>query len=394
MGVKDLQDLKKIAMLRSQIESKTVEDIMDTEYPSIGPDEKLNDALLLMKNTGYQDVPVVDGGEYLGTICYGSILKKKSIALDSKVRNLINTPPVITKDMGLTKVAEIMILNNLRQVPVVNTNKKKIIGCIGRMQMIDLVIGIKAFKDVKVFEIMNTPVESVKDNQLLDDALEIMRELDIRTVPVTDNANRIVGIVGMKEVIENNWKSTSKTVGDISGKTKKVSTTIESVCMSAVKSVKWNDDIEAAVELMSDNGISTVPVTEDDKLVGIITQYDIIELISACRERQYLFIQLSGLDDEDKALAPSIYDTIRDEVEKINKMVSPESLSINVAKYNEKGDKNKYSVTGRLIANGRAFSAKQVDWDLVKTVDDLMKKIVEMVKSSKDSATTLRKRKK
>ena len=133
MGVKDLQDLKKIAMLRSQIESKTVEDIMDTEYPSIGPDEKLNDALLLMKDTGYQDIPVVDDGEYIGTICYGSILKKKSIALDSRVRNLINTPPVITKDMGLTKVAEIMILNNLRQVPVVNSNKKKIIGCIGRM---------------------------------------------------------------------------------------------------------------------------------------------------------------------------------------------------------------------------------------------------------------------
>lgn len=393
MGVKDLQDLKKIAMLRSQIESKTVEDIMDTEYPSIGPDEKLNDALLLMKDTGYQDIPVVDDGEYIGTICYGSILKKKSIALDSRVRNLINTPPVITKDMGLTKVAEIMILNNLRQVPVVNSNKKKIIGCIGRMQMIDLVIGIKAFKDVKVFEIMNTPVESVKDNQLLDDALEIMRELDIRTVPVTDNGNRIIGIVGMKEVIENNWKSTSKTVGDISGKSKKVSTTIESVCMSAVKSVKWNDDIEMAVELMSDNGISTVPVTEDDKLVGIITQYDIIELISACRERQYLFIQLSGLDDEDKALAPSIYDTIKDEVEKINKMVLPESLSINVARYNEKGDKNKYSVTGRLIASGRVFSAKQVDWDLVKTVDDLMKKIVDMVIDDKDSTTTLRRRK-
>ncbi len=394
MGVKDLQDLKKIAMLRSQIESRTVEDIMDTEYPSIGPDEKLNDALLLMKDTGYQDIPVVDDGEYLGTICYGSILKKKSIALDSKVRNLINTPPVITKDMGLTQVAEIMILNNLRQVPVVGSNKKKIIGCVGRMQMIDLVIGLKAFKEIKVFEIMNTPVESVKDNQLLDDALEIMRELDIRTVPVTDSGNRIVGIVGMKEVIENNWKSTSKTVGDISGKGKKVSTTIESVCMSAVKSVKWNDDIEDAVEMMADNGISTVPVTEDDKLVGILTQYDIIELISACRERQYLFIQLSGLDDEDKPLAPSIYDTIKDEVEKINKMATPESLSINIAKYNEKGDKNKYSVTGRLIANGRAFSAKQVDWDLIKTVDDLMKKIVDMVKDDKDSTTTLRKRKK
>jgi CBS domain-containing protein len=393
VGVKDLQDLKKIAMLRSQIESKTVEDIMDTEYPSIGPDEKLNNALMLMKGSGYQDIPVIDDGEYIGMISYGSVLKKKSIALDSKVRNLISSSPVITKDMGLTKVAEMMILNNLRQIPVVNTNRKKVIGCIGRKQMIDLVIGIKVFKDIQVFEIMNTPVESVRDNQLLDDALEIMRELDIRTVPVTDSKGAVTGIVGMKEVLENNWKSTSKTVGDISGKTKKTSTTIESICMSAVKTVEWNDDIETAVELMSDNSISTIPVLDEGKMVGILTQYDIIELISACRERQYLFIQLSGLDDEDKAYSGAIYDSIRDEVQKINKIVSPESLSVNVAKYNEKGDKNKYSITARLIADGRAYSAKQVDWDLIKTVDDLMGKITAMVIDEKDSVTSRRRKK-
>ena len=393
MGVKDLQDLKKIAMLRSQIESKTVEDIMDTEYPSIGPDEKLNNALMLMKGSGYQDIPVIDDGEYIGMISYGSVLKKKSIALDSKVRNLISSSPVITKDMGLTKVAEMMILNNLRQIPVVNTNRKKVIGCIGRKQMIDLVIGIKVFKDIQVFEIMNTPVESVRDNQLLDDALEIMRELDIRTVPVTDSKGAVTGIVGMKEVLENNWKATSKTVGDISGKTKKTSTTIESICMSAVKTVEWNDDIETAVELMSDNSISTIPVLDEGKMVGILTQYDIIELISACRERQYLFIQLSGLDDEDKAYSGAIYDSIRDEVQKINKIVSPESLSVNVAKYNEKGDKNKYSITARLIADGRAYSAKQVDWDLIKTVDDLMGKITAMVIDEKDSVTSRRRKK-
>lgn len=394
MGVKDLEDLKKISMLRSQIESKKIEDIMDTEFPKIGPEDKLIDALTLMRKTGYQDIPVIEDGEYIGTISYGSILKKKSIALDSKVRNLVNTPPVVTKEIGLTNVAEIMVLNNLRQVPVVSSNKKKVIGCVGRMQMVKLVEGVKVFKDIKSWEIMTTPVEGVKENALLEDALEIMRSLDIRTVPVTDSQNNLVGIVGMKEVIDNNWKNNNRTIGDISGKNKAASTTIESVCVSAVKTVGWNDDIETAVELMTNSGISTVPVVEDGELVGILTQYDIIELISACRERQFLFVQLSGLDDEDKGYTSAIYDVIKDEVDKINKIVTPESLSINVSKYNEKGERSKYSITGRLIANGRAYSAKQVDWDLLKTVNDLMKKITEMVKEEKDSAGTYRRRKK
>ena len=162
MGVKDLEDLKKISMLRSQIESKKIEDIMDTEFPKVGPEEKLIDALNMMRKTGYQDIPVIEDGEYIGTISYGSILKKKSIALDSKVRNLVNTPPVVTKDIGLTNVAEIMVLNNLRQVPVVSANKKKVIGVVGRNQLIDVVAGIKAFNEIKVWEIMTTPVESRK----------------------------------------------------------------------------------------------------------------------------------------------------------------------------------------------------------------------------------------
>ena len=392
MGVKDLQDLKKISMLRSQIESKKIEEIMDTEYPTVKAGEKVMDALKIMRETGYQDIPVLEDGEYIGTISYGGILRKKNVGLDSKVDNFVKTPPVATKDSSITEVADLMIVNNTRQVPVVSPNKKKIIGVVGRNQLIDVVAGIKAFNEIKVWEIMTTPVESVSDNAMLSDALDIMRGLDIRTVPVVNSAGEVAGIVGMKEVIDNNWKDDSKTVGDISGK-KKASITVESVCKSAVSTVEWDDNVGDAVKLMSENKFSTLPVTENSELVGILTQFDIVELISACREREYLFVQISGLDDADKPLAAALYEEIGREIDKIKKMGIPESLFINVAKYNEKGDRNKYSVSGKLIFNGRTISVKQVDWDLIKAVSDLMKKMTEMVVNLKDTTTTFRKRK-
>ena len=393
MGVKDLQDLKKISMLRSQIESKKIEEIMDEEFPTVKSGDKVMDALKIMRETGYQDVPVVEDGEYIGTISYGAILRKKNVGLDSKVENFVKTPPVATKDSSITEVADLMIVNNTRQVPVVSSNKKKVIGVVGRNQLIDVVAGIKAFNEIKVWEIMTTPVESVEDTAMLADALDIMRDLDIRTVPVVNSAGEVAGIVGMKEVIDNNWKDDSKTIGDISGKSKKAAVTVESVCKSAVSTVDWDDSIGDAVGLMSKNKFSTLPVTENGELVGILTQFDIVELISACREREYLFVQISGLDDADKPLASALYEEIGNEIAKIKKMGIPESLYINVAKYNEKGDRNKYSISGKLIFNGRTISAKQVDWDLIKAVSDLMKKMTEMVINLKDTTTSFRKRK-
>ena len=392
MGVKDLQDLKKISMLRSQIESKKIEDIMDADFPTVKSGDKVMDALKLMRETGYQDIPVLEDGEYIGTISYGVILKKKNVGLDSKVENFVKTPPVVTKESSITEVADLMIVNNTRQVPVVSSNKKKVIGVVGRNQLIDVVAGIKAFNEIKVWEIMTTPVESVDDNAMLSDALDIMRDLDIRTVPVVNNAGEPVGIVGMKEVIDNNWKDDSKTIGDISGK-KKAAVTVESVCKSAVSTVDWDSSVGEAVKIMSDNKFSTLPVTENKELVGILTQFDIVELISICRERDYLFVQISGLDGADKPLTAALYDEIGNEINKIKKMGIPEALYINVAKYNEKGDRNKYSVSAKLIFNGRTISVKQVDWDLIKTVSDLMKKITAMVVDLKDTTTTFRKRK-
>ena len=177
MGVKDLQDLKKISMLRSQIESKKIEEIMDADFPTVKSGDKVMDALKIMRETGYQDIPVIEDGEYIGTISYGVILKKKNVGLDSKVENFVKTPPVVTKESSITEVADLMIVNNTRQVPVVSSNKKKVIGVVGRNQLIDVVAGIKAFNEIKVWEIMTTPVESVSDNAIHDGVEYLSREL-------------------------------------------------------------------------------------------------------------------------------------------------------------------------------------------------------------------------
>ena len=391
MAVKDLEDLKKITMLRSQIDGISVEQVMAAEFPTVSSDDRISDALSVMRETKYQDIPVVDNGEFMGMVSYASILRKKSVTLDAKVKNFIRQLPSVTSDMQITKIAEMMVSNNCRQLPVVNG--KKIIGIVRRTMLLDIVRDIKALKEIKVWEIMSNPVESVKANDLMDDALDIMIREDYRTIPVVNDTNNVIGIVGMREIIDNNWKKENKTIGDLE-KSSRSQITVESIALTSVKTIAWDSDIAEAVDEMREYSISTIPVVEGKDLVGVLTEYDIIELLAACRERDMLFVQISGLEDDEKDAVDAIYADIESMVTKVSKIYKPESFNMHVSRYNDVGGNYKYSISARLFINGEAIMAKQVGWDLIQTAGDLINKLEDAVINMKDSKVTFRKRKK
>ena len=391
MGVKDLEDLKKLSMLRSQIDGISVEKIMSTDFPTIDSDSTIANALAVMKESKYQDLPVLEGGSYIGVVTYSAILRKKSVSLDAKVKNLIRNIQTATVDLEITKIAEMFISNNCRQIPVMNG--KKIVGVIMRNKIIDIVRDIKALKEIKVWEIMTNPVEAVKQHDLMDDALDLMIREDIRTLPVVDTSDRVVGVVGMREIIDNNWKKDNKTIGDLA-KSSRSQITVESISTTSAKTIEWDSEVAEAVEIMVDNGFSTLPVLEGGTLVGVITEYDVLELISACRERDMLFVQISGLEDDEKDYTDAIYKDIENMVTKVSKIYKPESLNIHVSRYNEVGGNPKYSITARLFINGTGLMMKEVGYDLTKTMSDLIKKLEAAVIDMKESKVTFRNRRK
>lgn len=378
-------------MLRSQIDGISVQKIMSTEFPTVSSDDRIADVLSIMRESKNQDVSVVDGGEYVGMVSYASILRKKSVTLDAKVKNFVKKLPTVTIDMQITKIAEMMVSTNCRQLPIVTG--KKVTGIIDRNRLIEIVRDIKALKEIKVWEIMSNPVESVKVNDLMDDALDLMIREDYRTIPVVNDANGLVGIIGMREIIDNNWKKDNKTIGDLE-KSSRSQITVESIALTSVKTINWDDDVAMAVDVMAENNISTLPVMEGKELVGVITEYDIIELLSACRERDMMFVQISGLDDNEKEATDAIYADIEEMVKKVSKIYKPESLTMHVSRYNDNGGNFKYSISARLFINGSAVMGKEVGWDLVKTCSDLINKLEDSVIEMKDSKVTFRKRKK
>jgi CBS domain-containing protein/ribosome-associated translation inhibitor RaiA len=378
-------------MLRSQIDSVGTDRLMNTDFKTIGPEDRVSDALRIMRESGMQDIPVTEGNEYAGSMSYGTLIRKKSVKLDSKIRTLMTGAPSVCKDAKITEVAELMIANNARQIPVLE--RKKVKGVISRSALIEIVADIRAFREIRVWEIMTSSVETVRENDDLETALDIIRGLDIRTVPVVDDKMEVIGIVGMREIIDHNWKRNDRqTAGDISGESTRPGLLAGTFCATAPKTISWDDTVGEAAEIMLSSSISTLPVVEDNKLVGILTQYDIIELMAACKEREMMFVQISGLDDKDKGLSDSIYGLIEREMGKISKVRKPQSLTVHAAKHKAQGINNKYSLSARLILDNGVIVAKESEWDLIKGFEDLMKKLDAMVMERKDMEIDHRKK--
>ena len=111
----------------------------------------------------------------------------------------------------------------------------------------------------------------------LKDALEIVRSNPFRHLPVLDEDGKLVGIVTEKSLVYASPTSTSALsvfeVDYILSRTK-----VGQIIQGSVVTVGPDWPIEEAARVMVDHRIGCLPVVEDDKVVGIISDTDIFRV--------------------------------------------------------------------------------------------------------------------
>jgi CBS domain-containing protein len=382
MAVKDLEDLNKLSMLRSNLDATSIEEVLSTDFPKVRSDSRTADALSEMSHSGYQDIPVIDNGEYKGMISFSTFLRRRDISLDTKVGLLIRRLPTLNADTELTKIAEYMVGTDSRQLAVLN--EKKVIGVVSRRNLIDVASRVRSIGDIKVWEIMTTPMECIDQDLNIGEAVKIMKVSNIRTVPTTDKTGKITGIIGMKEIISNYWSGSDPL--DSSGWASKP---IGPISKHDVMTADWDMDLKKITEIMRDKNVSTLPVIDDGEGIGIITEYDIIELLSACRERKALFVQISGLEKQDQANAETMYRDISTKLGDICALCRPETLSIRVSKYENEG-KTVFSLSGKVHYEDKCVNAKAANENIIQANIELIDKLTIAVIECEESKAPLK----
>ncbi len=394
MTPNELTGIQKREQICSRIEAVKLRDIMSTDFPYVSPDEHLTDVLKKMGNLDLHEIPVSQDGERLmGVVSYGTLLKRRNLSTSSKAGSISIMPQEITPDTLVTEVAEAFLTSGFRQIPVVSGQNMQ--GMVTRTDLIGIIKDIKELRDLKVYDIMTEDVQTIGSEDPVDAAVLSMKNLTIRTLPVVDDEGQLTGIIGIKQVANYNWREKKReTVGEVTGDNSPVEIKVSSIALSSVYTVRSTSTLGDAVDEMLKHNISTLPVVDEGDLVGILTKYDIIELLASFRQRDMVYTQITGLDQDDRYAVDEIDSIITQSLHKIAKISRPMLFTLHVTKYHANGGNLKYSLNGRLITEGRIWVASAVDWDIIRATTSLMQRFERRVIEKKEEKVANRKKNK
>ncbi len=131
---------------------------------------------------------------------------------------------------------------------------------------------------MKVRDIMVKEVASLDVNDELSLANDIMRLGRIRHLPVVDG-HQLVGIISERDLFRSSLAEALGYGGKASRDLMKT-IHIKDIMVGKVLTVAPDDDLREAVRLMVERKVGCLPVVEKDRLVGLITETDILTFFS------------------------------------------------------------------------------------------------------------------
>lgn len=259
---------------------------------TITPITAIKTAASIMVKHSFRRLPIVDAGTnlLLGIITSTDIVdffgggdKFQIIreryqgnllaAFNEAVREIMVKDVVtVTNTASINETLEKMFINSIGGVPVV-THDYKVVGIVTEMDFVKLLTD--KFTGKKVEELMTIEVITAPPGMSILDAARLMIRNGFRRLPVVRDEN-LIGILASTDIIAfigKNivFKKISTTQAEEALKTR-----IEEIMTEGVMTTEPSADLGSVAKTMIERHTGALPVAEDEKLVGLITERDLL----------------------------------------------------------------------------------------------------------------------
>ena len=138
-------------------------------------------------------------------------------------------------------------------------------------------------KDTLVQDIMNRDVIAIAPELGVDAAAELMRSNGIRRLPVVNATNRVIGIITIADALE----VLPANLRNDEGFNRTEPPEVREVMADYVYTASPEEPVGVAARKMVNHKIGALPVVENLRLIGIITESDIFRFVAEQYEREH-----------------------------------------------------------------------------------------------------------
>ena len=143
----------------------------------------------------------------------------------------------------------------------------------------------------------------------VDKALQTMRAENVRRLPVVEKGGKLVGIVSELDLLKvSPSPATSLSIYEIPYLLSKIK--MQDIMTKDVIAVREETTLEEAARIMADNKIGGLPVVEDGKLVGIITETDLFKVFLEMLGAREEAVRISVVIPEQKGILAKVTSSI------------------------------------------------------------------------------------
>ncbi|WP_445475162.1 CBS domain-containing protein [Methanococcoides methylutens] len=266
------------------------------EVVTVPPTTKIIDAIKIMTRKNFRHIPITDAGtnrvegivtsfdviDFLGGGDKNQLVEKRYkdnllVAINADVSTIMQHDVIsIRSDGNIKEAFDLMLKNNIGSLPIVDSSHHVHAICTEK-DFLKFTAGIVTNKTIADY--MSKRVEKASSDMTISDAAKTMVMNRFRRLPVVKgdillgvvNASSIMHFLGSGEAFE------KLTTGNIH---EAMDVPISSLISKDVVWISSDADLGKASELMVKNGVEALPVIDDGKLCGIITERDILRAMA------------------------------------------------------------------------------------------------------------------
>lgn len=271
---------QKAVMPLSELATKKVATLTATE--------PIARALAIMQEKGIQHLPVVQARVPVGMVTDHDILhyvgwlqkrEQRATAPSKRVDTIMVKPlKTLSIDDPVERAAHLMLNRRIGAVPLL-CDQGRIAGIVTESDFLKFFTqdndGINStVRSAPIAETMSSQVYSVAPGDPTLHAVRLMSQNRVRHLPVVEN-DRLVGILTDRDILSGKSEASSRP--KFGRPTASMSPLhVRGIMTNSVVTLQKTDTLQQAALVMIERNVGALPITEDGRLIGILTESDFL----------------------------------------------------------------------------------------------------------------------